>query len=175
MNKIHANLEPLEFTQASGLVQRDVCIYSGKIATDLCRNDPRGNAVRTELFMAGTEPADTDYCQLHVIKNVCTSSKDRYGNYQLAGPNCPLSTIQTMSGTFRSIMPDIREGDALPKDWGYELSHQTCAVHNGSVISTPAPSASPSKTTAPKTTVSKKPTETPESTNTPSNTPSQTE
>lgn len=171
MNKIHENLEPVEFTKASNLVEKEVCIYSGKIPTDLCRNDPRGNAVRIELFMAGTEPKDNDYCTLHVIKNVCISSKDIFGKYPMAGPNCPLSSIQTMSGTLRSTMPDIRPGDPWPQDWGYELSHDTCNVHTSN-INTPMPSSTPNKTDkTDKTTNTNKPTENPTPSKTPSSTP----
>ncbi|HPQ47599.1 MAG TPA: penicillin-binding transpeptidase domain-containing protein, partial [Clostridia bacterium] len=37
MEKVHENLTPKDFEKpTSGLVEREICIYSGKVATDLC-------------------------------------------------------------------------------------------------------------------------------------------
>jgi len=131
MNNLHADLEPVEFTKADGLVECDVCIYSGKRPTDLCRRDPRGNSVRTELFMKGTEPNENDKCTVHVEMRVCIASKDIFGKYPPAGSKCRNSKVITVYGTLRTEIPDIRSGDRLPADWSYELSHERiCTVHN---------------------------------------------
>jgi len=42
MEKVHENLEPKAFNKpTTGIVQRKICIYSGKTPTDLCALDPR--------------------------------------------------------------------------------------------------------------------------------------
>lgn len=131
MNKLHANLEPVEFTKVDGLIQCDICIYSGKRPTALCRRDPRGNAVQSELFMKDTEPNENDTCNVHVEMSVCTASKDMFGKYPPAGAKCRNSQVITVYGILRPVMPDIRKGDPLPADWSYELSHdKVCTVHN---------------------------------------------
>ncbi len=47
----------------------------------VCTNDPRGNTAYTEYFATGTAP--TDYCDHHILANICADSG------QLAGANCP--------------------------------------------------------------------------------------
>ena len=94
MNKIHEGLPPRDFEKPEGIVEREICIYSGKIATNLCKQDPRGSAVMTEHFIRGTEPAYSEVCDVHVRAKVCTDSKDAWGRCHLAGTNCPASSIE---------------------------------------------------------------------------------
>jgi len=63
-----------EFPRPAGIVEKYVCKESGKLATDLCRQDPRGNQIIKEIFAEGTEP--TEYCDRHVKLKICTKKKD---------------------------------------------------------------------------------------------------
>ncbi|MDD4188942.1 MAG: transglycosylase domain-containing protein [Eubacteriales bacterium] len=143
MSKIHENLPAADFEKpATGIVTRTICKYSGKIASPLCYQDPRGDAVRTEYFIEGTEPAYNDLCDVHVKAQVCYASKDQWGRYLLAGPNCPSSTILERVYVQRKIpyypvMPD----DPYPEDWFYELQiAEYCTAHGGSSdLSAPEP------------------------------------
>jgi len=80
--------------EPEGIVRKRICIYSGKIATDLCASDPRGSAVRTELFIKGTEPSDDNLCDVHVKARVCKDSTDANGKSLLAGEYCPESSVE---------------------------------------------------------------------------------
>ena len=81
MAKAHEGLEVKDIEEPSGIVKVSVCKDSGKLATDLCRQDPRGNRVYDELFTEGTEP--TGYCNSHVLANV------NIFNNKLATPGTP--------------------------------------------------------------------------------------
>lgn len=134
MNKAHANLESLDFTVPSGVVKKRICIYSGKIATELCSNDPRGNATIEEYFIKGTEPRDDDLCDVHVLEKVCKDSKDAWGRNLIAGPNCPLeSVIEKVFIQRRQPYVPQKPDDKYPKDWDYELpAGEYCTVHGHS-------------------------------------------
>lgn len=133
MRKVHEDLAPAEFTQPKGIVKKAVCIDSGLTPTEACYKDPRGNRVREEIFIEGTEPKDAQTCHVHVQARVCKSSKDIYGRNLLAGPNCPPSTI--MEGVFIQRPQEYKPrnpSDPYPDDWKYELAGgEYCTVHGG--------------------------------------------
>ncbi|HOQ02003.1 MAG TPA: transglycosylase domain-containing protein [Acetivibrio clariflavus] len=131
MDKIHKNLEPVDFEVPSGVVKKTICKYSGKIATDLCNRDPRGNAVRTEYFIKGTEPGEEDTCDVHVLAKVCKDSTDTFGRNLLAGDYCPHeSTVEQVFVKRRKAFTPISPGDPYPKDWRYELPvGEYCSIH----------------------------------------------
>ena len=105
MNLVHENLEPKQFIMPSaGIVTREVCIYSGKLASELCTKDPRGTkTVITEYFIEGTEP--TEQCDTHQEVVVCAypNNKDEYGRFYLASDDCPSSYVWAM---VRLVRPD---------------------------------------------------------------------
>ncbi|MBN2851196.1 MAG: PBP1A family penicillin-binding protein [Clostridia bacterium] len=105
MEKVHEGLLPKNFSKpTTGIVTRDICIYSGKVATDLCYQDPRATKlpdVITEYFIEGTEPAFFEECDVHQIIPQCTASTDLEGRYLLATPDCPQSTIINKVGLVR--------------------------------------------------------------------------
>lgn len=132
MKKVHAGLPQKDFAAPpAGIVKKNICIYSGKIATDLCAHDPRGNATRVEYFIKGTEPRDDDLCTVHTQALVCTESKDIYGRNLLAGPNCPPDKV--VSKVFIQRIPPyvpVKPGESPPKDVVYELpAGEYCNIH----------------------------------------------
>jgi penicillin-binding protein 1A len=131
MSKAHEGKEPKKFEVPSGIVKKRICIYSGKIATDLCAADPRGNATREEYFIKGTAPADSDICTTHVLANVCNDSKDIWDRSFLAGEYCPAESVEQQIFIQRQVpyFP-IFPGDPYPTDWKYELpAGEYCTVH----------------------------------------------
>lgn len=159
MNEVHEGLEPKEFIKpTTGLVEREVCIYSGKAPSDLCYLDPRFNAnpehknafdaVRTEIFIEGTEPSYFDTCDIHHEAVVCVDSTDPYGRWLLAVEGCPEVSKRTIVGIVRPIpyIPFIPDPDdkpiekdedgpnfkypLLPDDMPYEIMQsEYCTVH----------------------------------------------
>lgn len=134
MKKVHSGLAKKDFAPPpTGIVQKNICIYSGKIATDLCAQDPRGNATRMEYFVKGTEPRDDDLCTVHVKAQVCTASKDIYTRNLLAGPYCPANSLLTKVFIQRKVpYVPVKPGEPAPKDVKYELpAGEYCNVHGG--------------------------------------------
>jgi len=141
MDRIHEGLEIKDFKQPAGLVRRTICIYSGKIATNLCKLDQRGNATKEELFIKGTEPRYGDLCDVHVQASVCTASEDIWGRNLLAGIYCPVETVINKVFIQRPepYMP-LNPEDPYPTDWKYELpAGEYCTVH-GAPETEPEPS-----------------------------------
>ena len=81
MSVVHSGLSYTDIEAPSGLVQAKVCKDSGKSPTDLCYQDQRGNRVKTEYFIEGTEPKSV--CDVHVKVTVNSS------NNKLANDNTP--------------------------------------------------------------------------------------
>lgn len=141
MNKIHEGLEPKTFfdTTPPNIVKRTICIDSGKIATDLCKNDPRGSRVREEYFIEGTEPSYSDTCNVHISAKVCTASKDAYGRYLLATEYCPASTVKDIVAIKRPVEYTPKfPNDGYPEDFVYELPEgEYCTVHHAGTLIPP--------------------------------------
>lgn len=131
MKKVHEGKEVKKFEMSPDLVKKRICIYSGKIATDLCASDPRGNATREEYFIKGTAPSDTDVCKVHVLGDVCSSSTDIWDRNLLAGKYCPIeSVVQQVYIQRRVPYVPVNPGDPYPSDWKYELpAGEYCTIH----------------------------------------------
>lgn len=90
MTKLHQNYidkaksggEPLKtFEMADGIVTATYCKDSGKLMTEACYLDPRGNRAETGYFTTSTVP--TEYCDCHVLVDYDTSTG------AVASPRCP--------------------------------------------------------------------------------------
>ncbi len=71
MKQVHKGLDGKTFaeTRPSNVVTATVCKCSGLLATEDCKNDPRGNQSYTEYFVKGTVPTKT--CDCHVKVELC--------------------------------------------------------------------------------------------------------
>jgi penicillin-binding protein 1A len=129
MDKAHEGLEPIEFpVPEDGLVKKRICVYSGKLATDLCSHDPRGSAVREEYFLRGTEPWDE--CDVHVSVQICKDCTDESGNCKLAGPYCPEDSKEEKVFIKRPVpYVPTKPGEQAPSDIKYEAPKETCDTH----------------------------------------------
>lgn len=122
MKSVHEGLENKSFKRPEGIVSRQVCIDSGKLPTDLCSKDPRGSRVRTELFVAGTEPRER--CDVHVSAKIDTSTG------MLANEFCPDDVVKT--GVFiKRPTPyyPSKNGGKVPRDYQYQMINKVCDVH----------------------------------------------
>ena len=74
MEQIHEGLPAKKFsdTRPNNVTTATICKASGKLATDICNADPRGNQVYTEYFVKGTVPREQ--CDCHVKVKICTST-----------------------------------------------------------------------------------------------------
>ena len=133
MNKIHEGLPSKPFFESDppNIVTRTICIDSGKIATDLCKRDPRGGRVIQEYFIEGTQPAYSDTCKVHVEYDACTASKDAQNRNLLATEYCPAETVVKKVGIKRPVeyKPKL-PNDPYPADSIYEIPEgEYCTVH----------------------------------------------
>ena len=139
MKKVHEDLPWKDFNEMpDDIVKKQICIYSGKVATELCKRDPRGNATITEYFIKGTEPRDDDVCTVHVEAQVCTESHDTMQRNLLAGPYCPADKVETKVFIQREIpyLPE-KPNEKAPRDVVYELpAGEYCTVHGAPPIPT---------------------------------------
>lgn len=119
MQKVHSNLATKQFEKPSGVVTCEVCLDSGLLATDLCKNDRRGDRTTTEYFTKNTIP--TEECGTHVSVPVCPET------FKLANPTC-----KSIVGTVNVIFIDRgyeEAPSALPADYEYEVPLDYCEYH----------------------------------------------
>lgn len=94
MSIVHEDLDgSVGFHQPSDLKQVTTCLDCGKLATDACRSDLRGN--RTSTFTLIKSDVPTESCTCHVHVEICTESPildangKETGAYYLASEHCP--------------------------------------------------------------------------------------
>ncbi len=157
MSQVHEGLESRDFNKPEGLTTIQYCLDSGMLATEACRNDPRGSRVGTATVFRGDGP--TESCTLHTEVEVCTDSPvlDAGGSpvaglYHLAGEFCPREAIPGVveEPTVKTIaVLDLERediGGKTAKDSSYLKSYLeaqgTCDVHT-SAIEVPPPAYDP--------------------------------
>ena len=73
MTRVHEDFPDPGFKAPAGIVSRQVCSKSGKLAVaGVCDHDSRGSMSYTEYFVEGTEP--TEVCDRHVGITICKKS-----------------------------------------------------------------------------------------------------
>ncbi len=111
MRDLHENLPSKDFPLPPGLTEATICGISGKLATDLCRQDHNGSTVTTDFFLK--EDLPTEFCDLHVHENICTISGKIANNY------CPEDAVK--------YTVTVKNKDADGED---ATSNGICDVHN---------------------------------------------
>lgn len=110
---VHEGTEPATFQQPDGLFEVEVCMISGKLATDLCRQDHR-ETVETILVSSQTEPTQT--CDVHVLADIDTR------NDLLASSTTPRWATARRVFTRRSTPYNPEEFNGIvPEDWEWEV------------------------------------------------------
>lgn len=89
MTEIHSEYikqgNPKSFPENSNIVEIEYCKDSGKLMSEACKNDPRGNRAERGYFKRGTEPTKLCDCHVYVEYDVV------YGG--VAGEDCPSENI----------------------------------------------------------------------------------
>ena len=119
MLKVHEGLPNKDFTRPDGIVEREICLDSGLLATDLCKADKRGDRTKKEIFDKNNVP--TEECQTHVLVTVCPES------FKKPNPTC----IKTV-GTIELVRIDKKYTKApsvLPVDFNYSVPLDYCEYH----------------------------------------------
>ena len=112
MALIHKDLPSAGFTEPDDLVTVRTCIDCGKLATQDCENDLRGD--HSQAFRLIKSDAPTEYCVCHVPVVICTESPvldangKETGAYYLAGELCPeeCRKVVTMVDYTREVVKD---------------------------------------------------------------------
>jgi membrane peptidoglycan carboxypeptidase len=131
MKDLHANLEDQDFVEPDGIRHVTVDTTSGKLPSDLSRQDPRGT-IRTELFLPGTEPRESD--DVHVLARVDIESG------KLATEYCPEDLVKEK--VFVDPVPGYNPQDhllpngnpILTRDHLYRMPTEECDLHTGELI-----------------------------------------
>lgn len=92
-----------DIPRPSGIVSVSVCKDSGKLPTDICKLDPRGSRIYTELFISGTQP--TSLCDVHVSVKI---NKD---NGKLVTEYTPLDKVIDRVFITRNYIPKVTLAD----------------------------------------------------------------
>ena len=121
MKQAHSELKGKTFAEdrPDGVVTATVCRDSGLLATDNCKNDPRGDRTYTEYFVKGTVP--TKQCETHVKVELCKETG------LLANEFCPEKEEKVFITRPNS---DTDTAWKSAKDAEYMLTiKDTCTVH----------------------------------------------
>jgi penicillin-binding protein 1A len=118
----HKDLPKAQFVKPEGIVGPiQVCIDSGKLPTELCKQDPRGHRIRSEYFIRGTQPSD--HCDVHVEDFIDTSTG------LLATEHCPMELVERRVFIKRPVPYTPSPTGQIPLDAAYELPTEYCAEH----------------------------------------------
>lgn len=80
MDPLHDNLEYREFPWAEGVDYYSICTDCGKLATDACEMDIRGESRVASVCLFSSD-APTEYCSCHVLVRICRESGDLANEY----------------------------------------------------------------------------------------------
>lgn len=119
MSKVHKNLPNKDFERPDGLVECEICVDSGLLATDLCKEDKRGDRTKTEIFDKNNVP--TEECSTHVYATVCPET------FKKPNPTC-----EKTCGTIQIVRIDKGYTEApsvLPVDYDYSVPLEYCEYH----------------------------------------------
>ncbi|MCL2404235.1 MAG: transglycosylase domain-containing protein [Defluviitaleaceae bacterium] len=106
MERVHYGMSPRSFERPSGIVTATICRDSGHAVTDLCRSDPRGARLITDIFALGNVP--TTPCTVHQQFRICDISG------LLAGDTCHPIFVSYRVGLDLPPLPDWAQGTHVP-------------------------------------------------------------
>lgn len=113
------------FPYGKDIITAEYCRYSGKLVTDACKADMRGNAVETGYFTVSTVP--TEKCDCHVLLNICKETGS------VAREECPSTEKLGFITVDRDDIPDgvnVKIGDA---SYVYHGGNY-CTKHSGAPL-----------------------------------------
>ncbi len=125
MKEVHSGLsatnypKTTSFTKPSSVTTVEVCADSGLLATDLCKNDPRGDRTITEYFSKDQVP--TEECSTHISVQVCSDT--------LLLPNPTCLEKHTLVNKVCIDRKYEEKPSSLPADFDYEVPFDYCEYH----------------------------------------------
>lgn len=114
VNGISKGKETKRFEAPDTVTKAELCKVSGLVATDACKNDPRGSQVGSDYVAKDSIPTQT--CNIHKTVKICSETG------KLATEYCP--NTEEKSFITRDYTPNIK-----PSDWGYMAPTETCNIH----------------------------------------------
>lgn len=124
MTRVHDGMADVGFEKPDTIQAVQVCRKSGLLPNPgVCELDPRGSAVYTEYFEAGTAP--TEVCNCHVLTTICSESGGAATEF------CP-EELKVQSA--RMILPENETGAT---DDSIYAQPQPCIIHNETSITLP--------------------------------------
>lgn len=122
MEDLHEGLEPKEVPVPSGIIRVTVDTISGKLPSELSKEDPR-NTIRSDLFISGFEPTEVD--DVHVKVKICKASG------KLATKYCPEDEVEEKVMVKRPVPYNPKDHkDIQLRDSKYDAPTEECDVHN---------------------------------------------
>ena len=97
-NETGMPLRSFDDNRPTDIVKATYCMDSGKLMTDACRMDPRGNRADTGYFTVATAPSE--YCDTHIIVNYDTTTNAYAHEYTLPGNIKQVSLIREETRAF---------------------------------------------------------------------------
>ncbi len=141
MERVHEDLPYKEFERPEGIISASICGASGKMAVSgLCSADPRGNMVKTDLFMAGTQ--SSDYCDIHATASVDVTTNMKASAY------CPSDSVKRVVGILKT---DETANNVDDKDYYINpewINGPVCNYHGPNAINEPVPFPKNSESTS---------------------------
>ncbi|MFO8059125.1 MAG: PBP1A family penicillin-binding protein [Bacillota bacterium] len=127
MEVAHEGVGPLEFERPPDLVERTICIKSGKLPGEHCPPAQQ----RRELFIQGTEPLET--CEVHVPVEVCSSHPNLLWDPYCPEGGHPVEKVFLDRPVLEEPVVDNR-GRTLPMPWDMAdvVPTETCVDVYGS-------------------------------------------
>ena len=120
-NDIDLSAEAKQFSSGRNLVKATFCVDSGKLSTEACRSDLRGDRTRTGYFVKGSEP--TKYCGVHVLVPYDSQTQ------RVACANCPAENVINVGMiNISRILPTqiyITDAQYVWRDIGNDVLPQT--------------------------------------------------
>ena len=94
MEPLHKGLKKVKLYSTSKMSTVTVCLDSGKLATDACKSDVRGNRTQSVLVYSGDRPGTK--CNLHVSVDFCTTGDGVATEYctKFAGVDSTVSIVK---------------------------------------------------------------------------------
>lgn len=121
VNGISKSQATKRFVAPDTVTKAELCKVSGLVATDACRNDPRGSQVGSDYVAKDSIPTQT--CNIHKIVKICKDTG------KIATEYCP--NIEEKSFITRDYTPNIK-----PSDWAYMAPTETCNIHTSAQSTT---------------------------------------
>lgn len=97
MLQVHQGLETIPLYDADALESVTICLESGKLATEACKNDIRTDGSsnkRYETVLVYPEDAPTEFCDKHITVDYCTSGNGVANEYCYKFHNVGAAALQ---------------------------------------------------------------------------------